>query len=334
MEETNQPSDAPAAGGALPDTSPPSVAPAVTTATTTLLDAAFLKKLERLAIQSKRPITGHMQGEKRSPRRGSSIEFADYRDYAPGDDLRYVDWKAYARLERLFLKLFVEEEDLSVHLLLDASQSMDYAGTPPSGGAAARSTKFDYARKIAAALGYVGLARYDRVGVSAFAQSLGRRVPSLRGRAQVGELFSYLESVRPGGATNFSQALQNFAQRTPTPGVAVIVSDFLDPTWEKGVRALLARRFQIVLLQVLDPEEVEPNLTGDLRLVDAETGESREVTITPALVTRYKQAMTDFCARLDSIARQYGMDYLRITTDTPFEEVMLKTLRNAGLLRR
>lgn len=303
-------------------------APPVSAPTSRLLDADFLKKLERVSVTAKRPFPGSRKGEKRSTRHGSSIEFADYREYATGDDLRYVDWKAYARLERLFLKLFMEEEDLSIHLLLDASQSMAYSG------ATGALTKFDYARKIAAALGYVGLVRYDRVGISAFGQALGRRVPMFRSRNAVPQLFSYLEQTVPGGATDFTRALQNYAQRTSSaPGVCVVLSDFLDPNWEKGIRALLARRFQVVLLQILDPEEVEPTLLGDLRLVDAETGESREVSITPQVLGRYRAALATFCEQLSDAANRQGMDYLRATTDAPFEDLLLKTLRGTGLLR-
>jgi uncharacterized protein (DUF58 family) len=297
-------------------------------AQTKLLDADFLKKLERLSVTAKRPFPGRMKGEKRSTRRGSSVEFADFREYATGDDLRYVDWKAYARLERLFLKLFVEEEDLSIHLLIDASQSMHFGGVERN-----RATKFDYARKIAAALGYVGLMRYDRVSVAGFAQTLGRRVPVLRSRAAVPQLFDYVESIKPGGQTDFSHALRNYALRAPSPGICVVLSDFFDPNWEKGIHALLSRRFQIVLLQILDPEEVQPNLMGDLRLVDSETGEAREISVTPALLAKYQEALNGFCGRLSEMANKHGMDYIQTTTDAPFEDLLLKTLRGSGLLR-
>ncbi len=279
-------------------------------------------------MTAKRPFPGRMKGEKRSTRRGSSVEFADFREYATGDDLRYVDWKAYARLERLFLKLFVEEEDLSIHLLIDASQSMHFGGVERN-----RATKFDYARKIAAALGYVGLMRYDRVSVAGFAQTLGRRVPVLRSRAAVPQLFDYVESIKPGGQTDFSHALRNYALRAPSPGICVVLSDFFDPNWEKGIHALLSRRFQIVLLQILDPEEVQPNLMGDLRLVDSETGEAREISVTPALLAKYQEALNGFCGRLSEMANKHGMDYIQTTTDAPFEDLLLKTLRGSGLLR-
>jgi uncharacterized protein (DUF58 family) len=289
-----------------------------------LLDLDFLKKLERLSVAPKRAFPGRMKGEKRSPKRGTSIEFADYREYTAGDDLRYVDWKAYARLERVFLKLFVEEEDLSIHLLVDASQSMAW-GKP--------TTKFDYARKVAAGLGYVGLVRYDRVGAAGFAQTLGRRIPTLRGRPAVPQLFDYLQTLKPGGQTSIGKSLQNYVLRAPSPGVCVVLSDFFDPTWEAGVRALLSRRFQVVLLQILDPKEVEPDLLGDLRLVDAETGEAREISITPGLLARYKARLDEFCLSLETLANRHGMDYVRTTTDAPFEDLLLKTLRSAGLLR-
>jgi uncharacterized protein (DUF58 family) len=290
-----------------------------------LLDADFLKKLERLTVVPKRAFPGRMKGEKRSPKRGTSIEFADYREYVPGDDLRYVDWKAYARLERLFLKLFVEEEDLSIHLLVDASKSMDFGANGV--------TKFDYARKVAAALGYVGLVRYDRVGVTGFSQALGRRAPTLRGRPSVPAFFDYLQKLTPGGGTDFARALQNYVLRATAPGVCIVLSDFFDPGWEKGVRALLGSRFQVVLLQVLDPKEVEPDLLGDLRLVDAETGEAREISVTPSLLTRYRAALDGFCGQLSDLASRHGMDYVRTTTDAPFEDLLLKTLRSAGMLR-
>jgi uncharacterized protein (DUF58 family) len=298
--------------------------------TSNLLDPEFQKQLDRLSVAPKRPFPGRMKGEKRSPKRGSSVEFADYREYVPGDDLRYVDWKAYARLERLFVKLFVEEEDLSIHLLVDASQSMEYPNDLKEG----QFTKFEYARKVAAALGYVGLIRYDRVGIAGFSQSLGRRVPTLRGRASVPPLLDYLQELQPGGRTDFTQALQNYAARNASPGVCVVLSDFFDPNWERGVRALMARRFQVVLLQILDPDEVEPNLVGDLRLVDAETGEAREISVTPTMLSNYKAAFERFCDNLSNLSTKHGMDYIRVTTDTPIEELILKTLRDAGLLRQ
>ena len=294
-------------------------------ATQTILDPAFLKKLEALSIVSKRVFAGQTKGEKRSVKRGSSIEFADYREYVNGDDLRYVDWKAYGRLEKLFLKLFVEEEDLSIHLLIDTSQSMGF-GQP--------LTKADYARRVAAALGYIALSEYDRVTLASFSGALGEMMPPARGRPGIMSFFRFLETkTRVGGETRFGPALAEYARRAKNVGIAVVISDFFDDSYVKGLKALLARRFQVVLLHVLDEEEMHPTLTGDLRLLDAETGEAREVSISPYLLAQYDARLKAFCADLQKMASRYGMDYVRSSTGVPFEEVILQYLRRGGLLK-
>ena len=291
----------------------------------TLLDPAFLKKLEALSLASRRILAGQTKGERRSNKRGSSIEFADFREYALGDDLRYVDWKAYGRLEKLFLKLFVEEEDLSIHLLIDTSQSMDF-GSP--------LTKAEYARRLAAALGYVALSEYDRVLLASLGEGLGERLPPLRGKPGIFPFFQYLETKLPtGGGTRLGEALAQYATRAKGGGIAVVISDFFDETHVKGIQALLSRRFQVVLLHVLDPEELAPTLTGDLRLLDSETGAAREVSLSPALLAQYDAGLKTFCDGLQALANRYGMDYVRSSTALPFEDVVLKSLRGGGLVR-
>lgn len=293
--------------------------------TQTLLDPAFLKKLEALSLVSKRVFAGQTKGERRSNKRGSSIEFADFREYALGDDLRYVDWKAYGRLEKLFLKLFVEEEDLSIHLLVDTSKSMDF-GSPV--------TKADYARRLAAALGYVALSEYDRVLLTSFSGGLNEPMPPLRGKPGVFPFFQFLETKLPvGGETRLGDALTQYAARTKTNGIAVVISDFFDETHERGIKALLSRRFQVVLLHVLDEEELHPTLTGDLRLVDAETGAAREVSISPQLIAEYEAGVQRFCKSLTDMAAKFNLDYVLASTGVPFEDVVLKSLRGRGLVR-
>jgi uncharacterized protein (DUF58 family) len=293
-----------------------------------LLDTEFLKKLERLSEVSKRPFPGRLKAEKRPLRRGMGGDRLSIVGFGGGEDLSGTDGNVPSQLEQLFTKLFAVPEDVAIHLLLDASQSMEYR--LPADGAIA--TKFDFARKLAAAMGYVGLIRYDRVGVACFAQTFGRRVPTLRGRSAASDMFSYLESLRPGGRRNFSRALQNFAARTPTPGVCVVLSDFFDPGWEKGVRALLARRHHVVLLQILAADEIDPSGSGDLRLVDAETGAARDVTLAPAVLACYREAFFVFCRSLAERSARFGMDYVRTTTDAPFEDLLLSTLRGLGPL--
>ena len=292
--------------------------------TQTLLDPQFLKKLEALSVLSKRVFAGQSKGERRSLKRGSSVEFADFREYAHGDDLRYVDWKAYGRLEKLFLKLFVEEEDLSIHLLIDTSESMNY-GSP--------LTKADYARRIAAALGYVALSEYDRVLLTSFSSGIGERMPPLRGKPGVFPFFQFLDKLPVGGETKFGAALSQYAAQAKNIGIAVVLSDFFDETHVQGIRALLSRRFQVVLVHVLDEEELHPTLTGDLRLVDAETGAVREVSISPLLLAQYEAQVQAFCGGLEAMAAKFNLDYVRASTAVPFEDIVLKSLRGRGLMR-
>src|SRR5947209_1925006 len=211
-----------------------------------ILDPTFLKKLERLSLIAKRPFAGQMKGEKRSVKRGTSVEFADYREYILGDDLRYVDWNTAARLDKLFVKLFIEEEDLYLALLLDTSRSMDF-GSPK---------KLHYAARVAAALGYIGLANYDRVGLTAFAGGIGDALPTKRGKAGVLPLFGYINRLEAEGGTSFAASMKAFAARAKYRGVAIVISDFLDPQWADGLKSLLAHEFQVTLIHTLDEEEL------------------------------------------------------------------------------
>lgn len=292
-------------------------------ATSSLLEPEFLRKLEQLTIVSKKVFSGQLKGDRRSSRRGTSVEFADFRNYALGDDLRYVDWNTFARLEKLFLKLFMEEEDLHVYLLLDGSQSMAY-GAP---------SKFDYARRVAASLGYIGLTNLDRVGATVFAEKMRDHQPPVRGKQQVFPYFSFLEKAQPGGQTSLAASLKEFALRTRRPGVAILISDFFDPEWETGLKALLHRRFQVSAIQVLDRSEIRPDLVGDLKLVDCETGEEREITISAGLLKEYQKSVDQFCGGIQDTCRRYGADYIQAITDQPFEEMILNWLRRNGMVR-
>ncbi|NUP98985.1 MAG: DUF58 domain-containing protein [Armatimonadetes bacterium] len=289
-----------------------------------LHDPAFLRSLERLSLVSKRAQLGVLRGDRRGTRRGVSVEFADHRDYVPGDDLRYLDWNVYGRLDRLLLKLFVEEEDLRVYLLVDRSRSMQF-GTP---------TKFDHARRLGAALGYLGLLGLDRVVVSAFGDGLDRGLPPLRGRGSVFRLFDYLTVLQPAGVTALGPALRRFAHEHRHPGLCVVISDFLDPDgYEAGLRALQARRFEVVALQILAAEELAPTVVGDLKLVDAESGEAREITVGEALLRRYRERARGYCEGLRRYCLGRGMGYLLTTTDEPLEGLVQASLRRLGLVR-
>ena len=288
-----------------------------------ILDATFLKKLERLSLVSKKPFAGQMKGEKRSIKRGTSIEFADYREYALGDDLRYVDWNTAARSDKMFLKLFVEEEDLYLALLLDSSKSMDF-GDPK---------KLHYAIRLAAALGYIGLTNYDRVTIQPYAGSLGKPLPTQRGKGGVLPFFAYLEKIQAGGQTSFAASLHRFAGTVKNKGVAIVLSDFFDPHWQDGLKSLLARGFQVAVLHILSEEEIKPALLGDLRIIDSETGETKEMSVNPQLMARYQQTFDAFCGEIEQFCHRYGIDYLRTSTATPFEDLVLKYLRRGGLVK-
>ncbi len=286
-----------------------------------LLSSEFLTQLERLAIVSRRAFRGRMRGERKSPRKGMSVEFSDYRQYGVGDDLRYVDWNIYGRLDRLYLKLFVDEEDLCLHLLLDGSGSMSF-GEP---------SKLRYAARLAAALGFVGLVNHERVGVAVVRDRMAEGWNPTRGRGQLLSLLDFAARLRAGGPTGLSEGLAAYALRSREAGVAVLISDLLDPVgYEAGLKALLERRFDVHVIHVLAPEEMNPILAGDLRLTDAETGEMRDLTMDGEAMGDYRQRLGEFLGRAESFCRASEIAYHRVTTDTPVEEMLLRQLK--GLL--
>jgi uncharacterized protein (DUF58 family) len=288
-----------------------------------LFDEAFLYKLERLSILSRRAMAGQLQGERRSPKRGQSVEFADFRPYSPGDDFRRIDWNAYARLERFFLKLFVEEEDLTVHLLVDTSRSMDW-GQP---------NKLWYAVRAAGALGYIALASLDRVTVSAFSQQVREAFPPHRGKQQAMALFAFLQGLIPQTNTDLAIALRGYATTATRPGPLLLISDLLDDGWRDGLTALAARGFEVTALHLLSSDETDPSLAGDLKLLDVETGEPVEITADYDLLARYRQGLADWQDELRVFCGGRRMNYVAVTTDVPFEELILSFLRRRGVLR-
>src|SRR6516165_1093190 len=289
-----------------------------------LLDPDFMHKLEQLELVSRKIIMGRMKGERKSKRRGSSVEFAEHRNYSVGDDLRHIDWNVYGRLDRLFLKLFLEEEDLHVYTLLDASLSMDF-GSP---------TKLRYGKQVAAALAFIGLVNHDRVLVDTFSARLDQGLHGIRGRSQMWRVVQYLEQLQPSGASNLTAAAREFAIRHAGKGVVVVISDFLDKHgYQDALRYLLARNMDIYVIHVLSQQEVEPDLVGDLRLVDAEDDEPAEVTISAPLLKRYKDNLNAFVGGLKDWCTKRGIVYILTTNQNPFDKLILNYLRERGLLK-
>ena len=286
-----------------------------------LLSAEFLAQLDRFALISRRAFRGRVKGERKSPRKGSSVEFSDYRAYGVGDDIRYVDWNIYGRLDRLYLKLFVDEEDLCLHLLLDASASMKF-GEP---------SKLRYGAQLAAALGFVGLVNLERVGVGVLRERMAEGWSPARGRDQVLPLMDFLGRLRSSGGTSLGEGLAQYALRAREAGVAVLISDLIDPAgYERGLKALLERRFDVHVIHVLAPDEMNPSFGGDLRLVDAETGELRDLTLDGEALRDYRQRLREFLERAEQFCLRREISYYRVVTDTPVEDFVLGQLK--GLL--
>jgi uncharacterized protein (DUF58 family) len=288
-----------------------------------LLSPEFLRKLEQATIASRHILVGRTKGERRSARRGTSVEFADFRSYHPGDDLRYLDWNAFARLQRLFLKLFMEEEDLHVYLLLDCSRSMDF-GAPP---------KLRWAMEAAAALLYIALCGGDRAQVFGLSGEAGDVSRLFRGRGCAPELFEWLEGRTPGGETNLLQGVRLLRSTAPAPGLTFLISDLFTPEWEDALSRLAAGKGEACVLQVLSPEEYSPSARGDLRLIDSETAEDREVTMGASVLRRYREERDGFLGAVRAACHRYGFSYLFSLTDQPVEDVILKSLRRLQIIK-
>jgi uncharacterized protein (DUF58 family) len=289
-----------------------------------LLDPEFMIRLEQLDIVSRKIFAGKMKGERKSKRKGESVEFADYRNYVVGDDLRFLDWNIYARLEKLFLKLFLEEEDLHVSILLDASRSMDW-GNP---------TKGLYAKRVAAALAYIGLVNYDRVSLYTYSGDVREEIEGVRGRRMMFHVVQFLEAAGLEGVSDLAGACRTFAIRASKRGVLIVLSDFLDKgSYEQGFRYLLGRDLDIYAIQILSPDEIEPQLAGDLRLVDVEDDDVAEVTVSRALLNRYKQNLQAYCQALRSFCTKRGISYMFTSTEVAFDQLVLSYLRHRGLLK-
>ena len=283
-----------------------------------LLDEDFLRKLEQLSLLARKIRTGAARGENISIHRGASLEFSDYRLYQPGDDFRYLDWNIYRRLNRLFVKQFSAEEDLTVHILIDTSRSMAF-GDP---------SKLWYAGRLAAALAYMAVNNLDRVGVSAFAEGIEHSMQPVRQTSHVFTIFDYIAGLKPSGKTEFSRTLRDYSLRTKRPGLAILISDLLDPKgYEEGLRALIYRRFDIMLIQVLDEDEMSPHLKGPYRLVDGETDEETELNVENDTVMMYKHRLAAYFQEIEDFCLDHDVEYLRTTNRIPFEDVVFSYLR-------
>ncbi|HEX2931744.1 MAG TPA: DUF58 domain-containing protein [Candidatus Binatia bacterium] len=287
----------------------------------TFFDTDFLRKLERLHLIAKRLSWAGAKGEHAASRKGFSLEFSDYRRYQRGDDLRYVDWNVYRRLERLLLKVFTAEEEMNIYLLVDTSRSMA-EGTPE---------KIDYAKKVAAALGYIGLKNLDRVGGASFSSRLHAPLTLGRGRKQILNMFRFLGHLGCAHETNLRAAIHAFTNLFPHPGFVVIVSDLFDPAgWRGALEELIAKRYQLLVIHIVDEQELHPKPWGDIALVDVEGGRERKFFLDADLVRRFETELSGYFKEIEAVCASRRIDYLRTSTQVPFDEFVLQTLRQVS----
>jgi len=293
---------------------------------TDLFDPAFLGRVEQLALLARRMATSGAQAHRRSKRIGSGIEFAEHRDYAAGDEPSQIDWALYARSDQLQVREFEEEEDLSVWFLVDHSRSM-------AAGPDGVPCLLDRALQLVAALGYISLSNLDRVAAVPFAAGADPPMRPVRGRGQFFTLLRALSALHPAGQTDIHAAIEGFLRPAPRKGLAVLCSDLYDPSGLGDALKLLASRgFEPMVLHLYDASLLEAGAHGDVALVDCETGELREVTLTPALMAEYAEAFALFCADIDAAARQAGARCLRLDVALPYDDAVLRVFRAGGFL--
>ncbi len=296
---------------------------AKTSTETELLPPQLLARLERLELVSRKIFRGRLKGERRSRRKGQSVEFADFRNYVPGDDLRFVDWNLYARLDKLFLKLFLEEEDLHVFFLVDASPSMNF-GDP---------TKFFAAKQVAAALAFVGMCRGDRVRIE-FLGTENQSSPVLRGRSQLWRMSEFVQSIEPEQICNLTDAVKRFCLKNTGRGIVVLLSDLMDKNgYEPALRMLVGQQMDVFVLHMLSPEEMNPDLKGDLKLVDCEDSDEAEISVSTALLKKYKSTLAAYVDQARRFCSQRGMTYLLARSDQGADVLVGQYLLERGLVR-
>ena len=292
-----------------------------------LFDESTLRKLNQLTLVAARIRSGAMKGERRSARRGSSVEFADYRNYTPGDDLRRLDWNIYARLERPFIKLLEEEEDLAVHVLIDGSRSMNWGE--------AEQNKFQYALKLAAGLGAVAFASGDALTVGFLQQGkVAAEFGPSRGQAALPRLFRFLENLEPLGETDLNRALRDYSILPRRAGLAILISDlFANDGYETGLRQLMGRGHEAALIHLLAPDELDPQLAGDIQLLDVETNQAQDVSLDRGLREMYRARAQAWIQSTQTESRKRGIRYLNVVTSQPWDQTLLLEMRRAGFVK-
>ena len=288
------------------------------------LDPSTINRLKRLQLVAQQIKTGVIRGDRRSPRHGQSVEFADYRNYVPGDDLRQLDWNVYARHDQAFIKLREGEEDLAVYLLVDGSKSMDW-GTDDE-------NKFTYACRLAAGFSVISLFTGDQVWLDVL--GTGFQLGPMRGQGNMLRVLGALDQVKPKEQVNLSETSKQFNRSRKRPGLVILISDLLLPEgYTDGLRAIQSNGHEIILLQTLCPEELHPNLDGELQLVDVENGAFQEVNIDRGMRRVYDQRLKTWQAEIHTFCNQRQIRYFNIDTSLPWDQFLMYEMRKSGVVR-
>jgi uncharacterized protein (DUF58 family) len=299
-------------------------APNVASTSDDLFGDEFQRKLDYLALVSRRVFAGRMRAERRTKKSGSGVEFADHREYQPGDDFRYLDWNVFQKFDRLLVRLYEEEEDLAIYIIVDASGSMAFGD----------GKKLLYAKRVAAALAYVGLANLDRVSIVSTSDRVMSRMPETRGKSRIFKVFRFLRDLEPSGVTDLGDAMKSFVAQHKRRGIAVLVSDLYDPEgFERGINVLRYNKFDPFVVHVVDPAEAAPRLHGDILVYDCETGDEREVTVTPRVLERFRAMHKEYVAEIAHFCIGHQVSYIPADVNVPFDELILRVFRRGGFLR-
>jgi len=275
---------------------------------------SLIKELDQIAILARKILKGQLAGVRITKRRGFSLEFSDYKKYVSGDDFRSIDWNIYMRLHELFVKIFLLEEDLTVHVLLDSSGSMDFEG------------KFDLSSRLALALGYIGLTSGNRVQITGFTRTISTSSKRVRGRGQVFSLIDFVDDLKPEGETELLSAVKDFCVRTKNAGLIFLISDFYSSDAIEAFKYLIYRKHDLALIHILSPFEINPNLDGNLKLIDKETAFELPITISSGYLEGYKQKVRAYREELETFSKRYGLSYTFCSSDLDFKELVLNLL--------
>ena len=290
----------------------------------TLFSDDFLKKLEKLAFISKKIPNGNSPGAQKAYRKGSSLEFSDYRAYSNGDDIRNIDWSVWLRLGQFFVKLYSADLDRTISIIIDTSESMG-TGNPD---------KLTFSIQAAASLGYIGLKNQDRVSVISIGETVLDYMKPSRGEGRTISLFNFLSSLKVSGKTNLAKSLKVFSNKVSSNGIAILLSDLFDyEGFKEGLYHLIYNRVDIIVLHILSEEDLVPDFSGPIRLIDSETGAALNLTMDREAIEAYKNGLSEYFLDVEKLCMKNRVEYIRVSSSTPFEDLILKYMRQgSGIL--